>query len=709
MATLEKIRSKSVLLIVVIGVALLAFIIGDAITNSRNLFGDQTTVAKVGGTKIDYTDYARKREELNNQLENARRQNPAQFANYDSQVMPQMALDQLMGEMLLDEAADKAGVRTSGAQLSYYILEQPVNPRVGEIIQQLNMGGYGVSTPAQAYEIIFNPKRNGITEAEMAPFQRYWIAMENETAQMVRRNTYQRLLAGTIKANELDKKALYDDYVATRNVEVAYKPYQNYNDEKYNPSDNEIGEEYKNEKNRFKVDELTKDIAFIAVTIGPSDDDKKAASNLAQETAAAMKTGDGAISKELRKEGVVSTHHQLRESDLPRNVKDFVTSAPKDSVEILSENIKGFTVVKAGGRKLEIDSIQLNVVQVVGSTLAEEALVSLNAGLEIDSVSAKFPSDSVFVQKEQWVALYNAQGATGALDASQVDTLLSSGSRYITLVESPQGALLAKVTAKTSPKAIYEYDEVNYDLKPSTTTVNEARTKLEDFLSANENAKSFIENATNAGYTVRRVSLNASTPAVPRMAGMNTFFPDSRQVVRWVIMDGKPGNVSHVYESKDAMSPALYAAAVLSEYDDYVPVTNSEVRSAMADRVKKAKEGDELMAQYSPNASSIGSVAEAMGTSPRTNETFRFGRNPQVRESSVMGQIAGSQPGDVVLVKGDEGVYAFQVLSTGTENFPYTDSQYEQQYFQLVNPDFGAMLKGSKKYKNNIYKFEAGD
>ena len=44
MATLEKIRSKSVLLIVIIGVALLAFIVGDALTNSRNLFGDHTTV-----------------------------------------------------------------------------------------------------------------------------------------------------------------------------------------------------------------------------------------------------------------------------------------------------------------------------------------------------------------------------------------------------------------------------------------------------------------------------------------------------------------------------------------------------------------------------------------------------------------------------------------------------------------------------------------
>ena len=177
MATLEKIRSKSVLLIVVIGVALLAFIIGDAITNSRNLFGDHTTVAKVGGTKIEYNDYVRKREELNSQLENARRQNPAQYANFDTQTLSQMALDQIMGEALLDQAANNAGIQTSSSQLSYYILQQPINPRIGEVIQQLNAAGYSVSTPAQAYELIFNPQRNGITLSEMEPFQKYWVAM----------------------------------------------------------------------------------------------------------------------------------------------------------------------------------------------------------------------------------------------------------------------------------------------------------------------------------------------------------------------------------------------------------------------------------------------------------------------------------------------------------------------------------------------------
>ena len=44
-----------------------------------------------------------------------------------------------------------------------------------------------------------------------------------------------------------------------------------------------------------------------------------------------------------------------------------------------------------------------------------------------------------------------------------------------------------------------------------------------------------------------------------------------------------------------------------------------------------------------------------------------------------------------------------------TEKFPFNDSQYEQQYYQTVNPDMNGMLRGNSKFKNNIYKFEAGE
>ncbi|MDE6298573.1 MAG: SurA N-terminal domain-containing protein [Muribaculaceae bacterium] len=710
MATLEKIRSKSVFLIIVIGLALLAFIVGDAITNGRNLFGDQTTVAKVGSEKIDYTDYIRKREELNNQLEQMRRQNPAQVANFDNQLLSQMALDQLIGERLLDKAAADAGVRSSSEQLRFYVMDNPVNPRIQEIIQQLNGRGLSVTTPAQAYEVIFNPKRNGFSDADMAPFQRAWIAMEEETKQMINRQTYQRLLYGSVKANDLDKKALYNDYVSTRNVDIAFHPYGQLDAAKYPVDEAALKAKYNDVKNRFKVDEPTKDVAFIAVSITPSAADTKAAKELAQKTVASLSDSTGQLSKDLKKEGIVTTRKELRSSDIANTqVREFVETAQIGDVKLISENIKGFTIVKMGKKTLAVDSVQLNIVNVAGATLPAKVLDQLNGNLPVDSLASRFGADSVVVQTEQWIPLFTAAGRTGAIEQGQLDSLLNAGGKYISLMTSPQGSILAKVTERKPAKQIYEFEEVNYDLKPSSKTLNDERAKLEKFLEANTSTKDFIANAAKAGYSVQDYTLSASTPAVPRIAGMQNFFPDSRQVVRWVMIDGKPGEVSHIYESKDAMTPALYAVAVVSEYDDFAPLSNKEVNSYVTDLARRSKAGDDLVKQYQPKASTMASAAQAMGVEPQNNPNFRFGRNAQVRDAEVMGKIAGSKPGKVVVVKGDDGVYAYQITKETKENFPYSETQYEQQYFQLVNPNLGEMLKGAAKVKSNIYKFEAGD
>ena len=68
MATLEKIRNKSVLLFVIIIVALLAFILGDFLTSGRTYFGHPTTVAKAGAATVEYQDYNNRLSQASEQL-----------------------------------------------------------------------------------------------------------------------------------------------------------------------------------------------------------------------------------------------------------------------------------------------------------------------------------------------------------------------------------------------------------------------------------------------------------------------------------------------------------------------------------------------------------------------------------------------------------------------------------------------------------------
>lgn len=709
MATLEKIRKRSVLLLIVIAVALLAFILGDALTNGRNLFGSGTTVAKVGSEKIDIQEFQRKQEELNQQLEQARRQNPQQVANFDVQTIPQMALNQLIQERLLSEAVSRMDIKTSPAMLRFYMLESPqMMPELQNIIRSLQEQGLNVQSAQQAYEMIFQPKRYNLTDAQMAPYQRQWIAVENEYKKQIAQMTYQRLLMGTVQANALDKKGLYDDYIATSDVTMAFQPFGQLDEKKYPVSDADIQKAYREDRSKYKVDEPTKSVSFISVAVTPSQADRAAAAELSQKTAAALRAG-GQLSKDLKKEGLSPVRRELRASNVTNQAMlAFLNSAPADSVSIVESNLQGFKVVKMGKRSSEVDSIQVRMVAVVGKKLPAKVLASLNSGLSADSLTTKYSADSVMAQPAQWQEIYTAEGRVQEIRQETLDSLLNNQGRYITLRSDDEGSVLASVVSKSSPKEIFEFEEVDYAIQPSAKTLNDAREKLEKFLAANPSANAFKANAPKEGYNVQEYELTQSTPAVPRMPGyMGAFFPDSRQVVRWVMIDGKKGQVSHIYESKDNAAPMLYAAAVNEEYDDFIPVTNADVREELTQKVRRQKAGEALVKEYGKKGN-IQAVANAMGVEPREVPNFRFGRG--MADPVVTGTVTGTKPsGKMLLLSGDDGVYAFVIKSNGKEDFKYDDANYAQQFMRIVNPDMVKMLQGKDKIVNNSYKFQGGD
>lgn len=709
MATLEKIRSKSVFLIVVIGLALLAFIVGDALTNSRNIFGDQTTVAKVGSTKIDFTEYQRKREELNAQYEQARQRNPEQFANFDLQQLPEMALEQLVQQTVIDNAADKAGIKATANLLRYYMIENPRNQKVMELMQSLQQSGLAAQTPAQAYDIIFNPKRNGLTDAMAQPLQRAWLDAEKETGRQIVEQTYQRLLAGTIKPNNLDMQALYDDYVNTQNVDMAFLPFGNLTEKEYPVTESELKAKYEELKGSFAVEEPTKEISFISVLVAPSEADKKAASDLAQATVKFMNSNKGPLSKELKKEGVSLNRHTVLASSIPVTLRAAVTAAG-DSARLAYSNLSGFAVVRVNSVRQEVDSVRLSLVQAATEDCGLRVLKALNNGLPADSVITKFSPDSVYAQPTQWVALYDEDGATNAVSSEQLDSLRKAGGKYISLVSGAQGMMMGKLVEQKAPKTVYEYEVADYVLGPSDKTLNDERDRLEKFLTENNTAAKFVAQAGKAGFNPQSYTVTASNPAIPRFMGMNTYYPDSRQVMRWVMIDGKEGAVSHLYESKNPTAPLLYAVAVTSAYDDYAPLSNPDIKEYLTGLVRAEKAGTKLVEKFSKNTQSLQSAAQAMGVQTRSNEQFRFGQNMGVADAVVVGQICGTPANKkVIITKGENGVYVYQVMGQNTEKFPFNEQMYQQQYYQLINPNIFLLVKGNAKLKNNIYKFEAGD
>ena len=530
MATLEKIRSKSVFLIVVIGIALLAFIVGDAITNGRSLFGSGSTIASLGDAKVDISEYQS-------------RLNMYQEANPDADVqeLSQATIDALINEKLLDAAAKKLGVEVSDEQTTYYIMEQPLQP------MQLFMNTYGRAvqqmypnaqlTPTLMYNIIFTPEKYGLSADQTEGLKQAWIAMEKETKAAAARNIYMQLLYATIQPNDLDKKALFAQNTDSYTVDVARKAFGELDKKKYPVSDADIKAEYDKNKNMFMVKELTKTVGFIAYSVKPSDADIKLAKELQAAALKSVKAGQP-LAKDLQKQGVrFDTRTATTANAGDYQLSSFLKGAPVDSVALFDRG-GSFRIVKLVGNSAANDSLEVAFVQVMKDQVAA-VTADIKAGMALDSLSGKYSADQVGVSPAQWVSIQNEQARQqlGSVSSTFVAALDTVGAGAIlTAQETPEGSVLAYVKNAKPKVSVYTYEDTYYDLYPSDETIDAATEALSKYAASHNTPAKFAEGAQKAGYMHQSVPVSASLPAFS--AGMNpmngraSYYPKSREVVQ---------------------------------------------------------------------------------------------------------------------------------------------------------------------------------
>lgn len=180
MATLEKIRSKSVLLFVIIIVALLAFILGDFLTSGRTYFGSGTTVAEAAGAKVDYNDYQARLSQLSEQFQ-------AQGRQFDNDRMSQSVIQDLLVEKLLEQEYERLGITVTDAELTEAMTgavpHMMAQRFIGALSQQI-----GLSAPngAAVYDAMNNPAKYGLTPEIGEQIKTAWAATEADVVKTMK-------------------------------------------------------------------------------------------------------------------------------------------------------------------------------------------------------------------------------------------------------------------------------------------------------------------------------------------------------------------------------------------------------------------------------------------------------------------------------------------------------------------------------------------
>lgn len=688
MAALEKIRSKSVMLLVVIGVALLAFIIGDFLNSGRSFFGAGTTVATVDGTKISIQEFQKRYEEYNQRLQESNQK-------VDPALVQNQVMNGIIEEQLLKDQVEALGIVVTSAELTEAMTGKSANYQMIQFAQQM-----GMETPAQLHDFIFNPGKYNVNAEDVKPVRDQWLKMEEEITKQLEYQKMMVLLTGAIQANDLDKKALAADMSTASTINMANLTYASVDNKDYPVSEEELKARYEKEKNQFKLDGEIRNIHYIAVDIVPSEADLAKAKKTFDGVVAALQNNKGLDAARAIGEASINQSTILL-SQAVGDKKAFLETAEVEAVSTPTFNADKHSVFKLLNKKMDVDSVRVAMVQVQGAKATQDSVLKeLNSGKKLAEV---INNQTIAGQDSTWINLMNIGNDEQSKTAKA--KLLAAGADFFVLDSNDNGAIIYKVYDKKAPKQMYEVADVTYTVTASDETIDNLRGNLQEFINKNNTNKTFTEQAIAAGYQAQPWQVSKEDAQISRIEY-------TRKEIQWAF-GASVGSVSPIYEEGNEKMIAVCLDEIVD--GGYMPLTDATVKSAIESMVRNDKKGDALVAKYQGKAKDVKGYADLMKVSLDTAVVVSFAQDfiPQARgmESKLNAQAPYSKKGQIYgPIKGDNGVFVYEVVKNEQASSSLTPEQLSQRY----DSQFGAgriarmtfeILKEGKEIENNLMSF----
>ena len=679
MATLEKIRSKSVLLFTVIIVALLAFILGDFFNSGRSLFGNGTTVAKIGDNEIDVQLYQQRLNEANQQMQ-------AQGQQQDPEMMQAQVLQQMLFESMMNEEINALGIVVTDKELADFIA---LNPQTAQII-----------------DAIKNPGKYNLTPEVAEQLKSQLASLERETETQIKDFIYGYMFNGLLAANELDAKEAYNAVNQKFIVSFTSKELASLPDDKFPVSDDEIKAEWNKNKGVYALENEMRTIDFFSVLLNPSAIDNANADKIVKDAVAALNNCNGveAIAADVNFNIKNKTYAPSQIKDL--QLKNFVDSAKVGQAGIVSKLDKTYSIAKILSSKTEMDSINISVIQVADTTVFDSIMKAINGGAKASSFISKNDQNTKTQGADSvWIQL-STPNTDPNLKAKLLKATADQKIVVDTVVNNDRLQAIYVVNKTTPAVKISEVAEITYVVEPSQKTIDDINGKLNEFLAKNTTAEEFAKNAAEAGYSISSARIDATTSLI------NGFIPETRSVVKWA-MNADKGAVSTPFTNRD--NDRLIVAAVTGIYNDYMTVEDQSIKNALTEIVRNNKKAESIINDFNSKGAKDLAGYTALTGDTITNASVTFS-NTSVNtlgnnEYAFIGKICAGQKGQLFApFKTNKAVVVAQITDITTEGRPYNFKEYSEHYKQifgagtLLRNMFG-ILKGNDTFESKLLDF----
>ena len=685
MATLEKIRSKGLLLLIVVGLALVVFIVGDLVNSGSTYFQENSAnVAVINGDKVKIRNYAEKMDQFNDVVK-------LQYGNNINDEMTeqirQMVWESTVTEKVVGDECANIGMTVTKNELADMIVGNNISPMMmGNQMFFNENGQFDVNNVKQFIATIDSEEAaQNIPYEQLRLYRNYWRYWEHAIKVNRLQEKYTNLLNAALVVNPLEAKYAYENAKVSADAVYAMKNYFAIADSTINVSDAEIKALYNKKKEQFKQKQSA-DVKYIVVDIKPSTADFAEVEKWINDLKAEFTTTEDIAAMVNSNSDIQYRGENLVKEQIDADFQEFAFSGKAGDVMgpiFVNNTYKMARIVETG--IASVDSVNLSNMYLRRETAeATQALA--------DSIMAEVKKGASFAELAKVHSLLQNAANGGeigwvsemGLEKKIATPAFSTPAKDMFIVKEGNDINLFYVNELGNKTAKAKVAILAREVSATSRTQAELYNKMKQFIVDNNTIEALEAEAANNGYVVMTASnIDINATAINNIQ-------KAREVVRWVF-ENKEGAISDIFEVEDKI---IAVAVDKHNAEGYRSIES--VKAQLAAEIRKDKKADILVAEMA-GKSMDQLVAEGFRVDTVRNVNFASTYVGAIgNEPSLFARVANAEiEKESAPIKGNTGAYVFKVINKNEEAKPYNEKE------EMV------MLETRESYMNSYLTIEA--
>ncbi len=592
MATLQNIRNKAGLLIaIVIGLALAAFILGDMMGNSSSSSGKRT-VAEINGKGVGVQDYLDREKSLREFY-----QLNAGGQSLDAEMEKQIQSEtwrRLVRETIMERSYEKLGIYVSTDELKTMVTgDQSIglagNPALSEphpIVSQM----FANPENGQLNRAVMTNYFNALDNPQFAQEKRRWLFIEKEIVDEKMNQKYFNLVRKGFQPSSLDLKDYITENGKSTDFAFISKSFSEVTDEEITFTESDLKQYYKTHKEKYQQD-ASRTFQYVVFEVDPSEKDVENANYWTSQTKVEFaRTSGEEVPRYVN--GTSDEPFDIRYytyDELPAIIRDSVFYASDEDLFGPYRDEEAFKLARLHDTQMRPDSVRARHILLslqayegnkqVMNALADSLVEVINNGGNFNQIALEYSTDESnraiggdlgWFGEGQMVSEFNNECFEN--EAGDLVTAETQFGTHIIRIED-QSRPVRKIQMATIVRNIYASDETNQDYYNRAVKFRGKATDQEKF----------TEQAREFGLDPR------FAPNITKDQQTIPGIEEPIQITKWAY-SAEINNVSNIFSQGDEK----YIIAVLTEAREEGYAELERVRTEITLAVKKGKKANKL-------------------------------------------------------------------------------------------------------------------